>query len=49
MYSGESRAASALAMDPNLIDPQNLKGEPVAVSDGPALEIIQLANGETIW
>ncbi|PPQ81221.1 hypothetical protein CVT25_015744 [Psilocybe cyanescens] len=49
MYAGESRVASALN-DPNvLVEQANPKGEHLAATDGPALEIIQLANGETIW
>ncbi|KAH9483993.1 hypothetical protein JR316_0003471 [Psilocybe cubensis] len=50
MYAGESRAASAAPNDSNsLVDQAASKGEYLAASDGPALEIIQLANGETIW
>ena len=42
MYAGESRAASA---DPNAPAEQHMaSSEP-----GPALEVIELANGETIW
>jgi hypothetical protein len=43
MYAGESRAAS---VDPSALAEQHLAG---ASEPGPALEVIQLANGETIW
>ncbi|KDR81794.1 hypothetical protein GALMADRAFT_239997 [Galerina marginata CBS 339.88] len=51
MYAGESRATSALVNDPSATaDQQSAKGEPFAASEpGPALEVIELANGETIW
>ncbi|KAF8959075.1 hypothetical protein BDZ97DRAFT_1424778 [Flammula alnicola] len=51
MYSGESRAASVLAADPNAHgEQQHTKGESLPPFEpGPALEVIQLANGETIW
>lgn len=36
--------------DPNnLVDQQNVKVEQGAADSGPALEVVQLANGETIW
>ncbi|KAJ3512524.1 hypothetical protein NLJ89_g3468 [Agrocybe chaxingu] len=47
MYAGESRGASMVATDHTASDP---KGENTATSDpGPALEVIELANGETVW
>ncbi|KAF8162952.1 hypothetical protein B0H34DRAFT_672070 [Crassisporium funariophilum] len=51
MYAGESRAASMAVIDPNgHADQQSSKGDNIAVPEsGPALEVIQLANGETIW
>ena len=51
MYAGESRVSSMAApVDPNgLVDQQNSKAEQGAADSGPALEVIQLANGETIW
>lgn len=37
-------------VDPNgPVDQQNPKAEQGAADSGPALEVIQLANGETIW
>ena len=37
-------------VDPNsAVDQQNSKAEQGAADSGPALEVIQLANGETIW
>jgi hypothetical protein len=44
MYTGESRVSS---MTP--VDQQNSKSEQGAADSGPALEVIQLANGETVW
>ncbi|KAF9566339.1 hypothetical protein CPC08DRAFT_116394 [Agrocybe pediades] len=51
MYSGESRAASVVPYDPNSPpESQNPKGESSpGLEQGPALELIELANGETIW
>ena len=51
MYAGESRVSSMTPVDPNgPVDQQNSKVEQGAAdSSGPALEVIQLANGETIW
>lgn len=50
MYAGESRVTSVAAVDPNgLVDQQHFKGEQGTAESGPALEVIQLANGETIW
>ena len=50
MYSGESRVSSMVPVDPNgPVDQQNPKAEQGAADSGPALEVIQLANGETIW
>lgn len=51
MYAGESRVSSMAApVDPNgPVDQQNSKAEQGAADSGPALEVIQLANGETIW
>ncbi|CAA7265440.1 unnamed protein product [Cyclocybe aegerita] len=45
MYAGESRGASMMATDHAPSDP---KGENAA-DPGPALEVIELANGETVW
>lgn len=40
----------AAPVDPNgPVDQQNSKAEQGAADSGPALEVIQLANGETIW
>ena len=37
-------------VDPNCpVDQQNSKAEQGTADSGPALEVIQLANGETIW
>ena len=37
-------------VDPNCpVDQQNSKREQGAADSGPALEVIQLANGETVW
>jgi hypothetical protein len=50
MYAGESRVSSMTPVDPNGPgDQQNSKAEQGAADSGPALEVIQLANGETIW
>lgn len=50
MYSGESRVPSMTPVESNgLADQQGFKGEQGAAESGPALEVIQLANGETIW
>lgn len=51
MYSGESRVPSMVAGDVNAhVDQQHAKGDNLATFEpGPALEVIQLANGETIW
>ncbi|KAF8188401.1 hypothetical protein BJ912DRAFT_401756 [Pholiota molesta] len=51
MYSGESRVPSMVAGDVNAhVDQQHTKGDNLtAFEPGPALEVIQLANGETIW
>lgn len=50
MYAGESRVPSMAPVDPNSpVDQQNFKAEQGAADSGPALEVIQLANGETIW
>ena len=51
MYAGESRVSSMAApVDPNgPVDQQSSKTEQGTADSGPALEVIQLANGETIW
>ena len=51
MYAGESRVPGMAPVDPNgPVDQQNSKVEQGAAdSSAPALEVIQLANGETIW
>ena len=50
MYAGESRVPSMAPVDPNNpVDQQNSKVEQGTADSGPALEVIQLANGETIW
>jgi len=52
MYAGESRVPSMASVDQNgpPMNQQNIKGEQQGASEsGPALEVIQLANGETIW
>jgi len=41
MYAGESRAASMAVVDP--------AADGQSSNDQPALEVIQLANGETVW
>ena len=49
MYA-ESRVSSMTPVEPNgPLDQQNSKGEQGAAESGPALEVIQLANGETVW
>lgn len=47
MYAGESRVASVVAVDPNAHADQQTRGE--LFESGPALELVELANGETIW
>ncbi|TFK42980.1 hypothetical protein BDQ12DRAFT_696362 [Crucibulum laeve] len=51
MYAGESRAVSSAGNDPN--GTGNLQASdsgPASTSEqGPALEFVELANGETIW
>ncbi|KAF8803510.1 hypothetical protein BYT27DRAFT_7303490 [Phlegmacium glaucopus] len=50
MYAGETRVPSMAPADPNVpVNQQIFKGEQGAPESGPALEVIQLANGETIW
>ena len=50
MYAGESRVSSMVPVDLNgLVDPQNSKAEQGTADSGPALEVIELANGETVW
>jgi hypothetical protein len=51
MYAGESRVSSMAApVDVNgPLDQQNSKTEQGTSDSGPALEVIQLANGETVW
>jgi len=50
MYAEESKMPSMAPVDPNnLVDRQNVKVEQGAADSGPALEVVQLANGETIW
>ena len=44
MYGGESRVPSMAMVDPN-----GPVGEQGAAESGPALEVVQMANGETIW
>ena len=46
MYAEESRAASSATNDPNFSE--NLQSGLTAESR-PALEVVELANGETIW
>jgi serine/arginine repetitive matrix protein 2 len=49
MYAGE-RAASSAANDPNTPDTSLSHGDLLPASDtGPAVEVIELANGQTIW
>lgn len=47
MYAGESRVASVVAVDPNAHADQQTRGD--LFESGPALELVELANGETIW
>ena len=51
MYSGESRVASMVTGDAHAHSDQlPAKGDNLpGIEPGPALEVIQLANGETIW
>ena len=50
MYAGESRVSSMVPVDPNgPVDQHNSKAEQGAADSGPALEVVQLANGETVW
>lgn len=46
MYAEESRAASSATNDPNFSE--NLQSG-VTAESRPALEVVELANGETIW
>ena len=46
MYSGDNRGANAAA--PDAAGPSSQAEEPLPES-GPALEVIEYANGETIW
>jgi hypothetical protein len=49
MYAGE-RAANSAANDPNPSDASPTHGDPPPASDAvPAVEVIELANGQTIW
>lgn len=45
MYTGESRHTSA-AVDDTGTD-RGLNGTPLP--EGPAVEVIEMANGETVW
>lgn len=53
MYSGESKAAGPSPITANGPDTGQTSQNPNDVSSnldsGPALEVIELANGETIW
>lgn len=50
MYAGESRAASSAANVPITSDaPQSQGDYPPTSETGPALELVEFANGETIW
>lgn len=45
MYSGESKHTSAVVDDAGTDrDPEG-----TAIQEGPAVEVIEMANGETIW
>lgn len=49
MYAGE-RAASSSANDPNAPETSTTHGDSLPVSEAvPAVEVIELANGQTIW
>lgn len=45
MYSGESRHTST-AVDDTVTDRDP---DGTAISEGPAVEVIEMANGETVW
>jgi len=50
MYAGETRVPGMVPVDPNgNVDQHIFKGEQGTAESGPALEVIQLANGETMW
>lgn len=50
MYAGETRVPGMVPVDPNgNVDQPIFKGEQGTAESGPALEVIQLANGETMW
>jgi hypothetical protein len=49
MYAGE-RAASSAANDPHVPDTSLTHGDQLPASEAvPAVEVIELANGQTIW
>ncbi|KAF9466343.1 hypothetical protein BDZ94DRAFT_1233950 [Collybia nuda] len=50
MYAGESRATSSAANVPITSDTLQTQGDYLPTSEtGPALELVEFANGETIW
>lgn len=44
MYAGESKHASAV-----MVDPGKEHGQDMAAQEGTAVEVIEMANGDTIW
>ena len=48
MYSGDSRMANAAVSDAPAASTSQ-QGEAMPDSSGPALEVIEYADGETIW
>jgi len=49
MYAGE-RGTSSAAIDPNPPNASLTHGDPLPASDAvPAVEVVELANGQTIW
>jgi len=44
MYAGESKHASAV-----MVEPGKEHGHDMAAQEGTAVEVIEMANGETIW
>jgi len=51
MYSGENKPATLAGFDPQGAQqaPQRATDGTTGSEGGPALEVIEMANGETIW
>jgi len=54
MYAGDSKTPGQITGDSHVLHPSpsshNVDSDPPPASDsGPALEVIEMANGETIW